>query len=493
MRILIGYLIRAHVGPFFFALSALTGLLFVNAVAQRLQDLMGKGLTRDVVLEFMYLSLPHTIALTLPMAVLVSVLYAFSDLAASNEITAIKAGGVRPQRLLIPLLGVGTIVGLLMYVFNDQVLPEANHRLKNLLMDIGRKTPTFTMREQVVNTITLQEVGERVFLIADRIDNTSSALYDVEIVDPSDVMRHHRTLADSGWMRFNEARTDLYLILFDGVDYESSEDPPGSFSQVYFKKQIVPLRGIGNELDRQFGGGGRGDREMTIAMLAESADTRAAEADMVRERSLVRSRNAVRFALGYRVDDEDTFGNPVGLNPAAANPMGIPDPQAFRQQGGIEDHPTRRLAMAARSDQAPVMTLMRTADGFRLEIHKKISLAVACVVFVLVGAPLAVRFPRGGLGMVIAISSFVFAIYWMGLIGGENLANVGSAPPWLGMWLPNVVFTVLGLLLVKRMGRESATMRGGGWDDLLFTIRDGLSRPFRRPKGAGVRQWPARS
>src|SRR5690606_2983216 len=88
MRILIGYLIRAHVGPFLFALTALTGLLFVNAIAQRLQDLMGKGLTRDVVLEFMLFSIPHTIALTLPMAVLVSVLYAFSDLAASNEITA---------------------------------------------------------------------------------------------------------------------------------------------------------------------------------------------------------------------------------------------------------------------------------------------------------------------------------------------------------------------------------------------------------------------
>ena len=70
MSILIRYLIRAHVGPFLFALSALTGLLFVNAIAQRLQDLMGKGLTRDVVLEFMYLSVPHTVALTLPMAVL---------------------------------------------------------------------------------------------------------------------------------------------------------------------------------------------------------------------------------------------------------------------------------------------------------------------------------------------------------------------------------------------------------------------------------------
>jgi lipopolysaccharide export system permease protein len=379
---------------------------------------------------------------------------------------------------------VGTIVGLLMYVFNDQVLPEANHRLKNLLMDIGRKTPTLSLREQVVNTISLQQTGERVFLVTERIDNVSSALYDVEIVDPNDVLTHHRILADSAWMRFNEARTDLYLILFNGVDYQSSEDPPGTFRQAYFKKQIMPLRGIASEWERQFGDGGRGDREMTIAMLAEEAKSREADAEAVRQKNLVRSRNAVRLALG----EAGALGNVSEVTPAAAGLAQIPG--AVPQYGASEDHEIRRLAMSTRSDQAPVLTLLRTAAGYRLEIHKKISLAVACVVFVLVGAPLAIRFPRGGLGMVIAISSSVFAVYWLGLIGGENLADAGSAPPWLGMWLPNVVFGLLGVFLVARMGRESATMRGGGWDDLLFTLREKLARPFRRGRGASVRQQP---
>ena len=101
MGILTRYLIRSHVGPFLFALSALTGLLFVNAVAQRLDDLVGKGLTAEIILEFLYLSIPHTLALTLPMAVLVAVLYAFSSLTSANELTAMSAGGIRPARLLI--------------------------------------------------------------------------------------------------------------------------------------------------------------------------------------------------------------------------------------------------------------------------------------------------------------------------------------------------------------------------------------------------------
>ena len=170
MWILTRYLIRAHAGPFFFALAALTGLLFLNAVALRLEDLAGKGLGLDVILEFLYLSLPHTVALTLPMAVLVSVLYAFSELTAYNEITAMKAGGIRPQRILLPILGVSLVVAGSMLYFNDRVLPEANHQLKNLLIDINRKSPTFALREQVVNEIRTEELGATYWLTAARID-----------------------------------------------------------------------------------------------------------------------------------------------------------------------------------------------------------------------------------------------------------------------------------------------------------------------------------
>jgi lipopolysaccharide export system permease protein len=467
MAILIRYLIRAHVGPFLFALFALTGLLFVNAIAQKLQDLMGKGLTRDVIIEVMYLSIPHTVALTVPMAVLVAVLYVFSDLAANNELTAMKAGGVQPQRLLMPLLGVGTIVALLMYVFHDRVLPETNHRLALLLLDIGRKTPTLQFREQVVNPITLSADGQRVFLVAERIDNARSTLHDVEIVDPTNAGGVHRTLADSAFMRFNAARTDLYLVLFDGVDYSSSEDPAGSFKQMYFTKQIVPLRGIATQLERQLGGDYRGDREMTMAMLDSAAAQHDVDAWVVRDRNLIRSRNAVRFALGHAVKDRETFGDALSLDPSVNTLLGVP--LGAGSTATSEDFAIRRLATATRSDLTPLMIAGRSGNSYRLEIHKKLSLAVACIVFVLIGAPLAMRFPRGGLGMVIAISSTIFAIYWIPLIGGEKLGNVGIGPPWLGMWLPNAAFGLFGLLLMRRMGHESATTRGGDWDDLLFT------------------------
>ena len=112
LGVLTRYLVRAHLGPFVFAVTAITGLIFLNAVAQRIEGLVGKGLPWTVIGEFLVLSLPHTIALSLPMSVLVAVLYAFSDMAASNELTAMSAGGVRPGRMMVPVVGLGIVATL---------------------------------------------------------------------------------------------------------------------------------------------------------------------------------------------------------------------------------------------------------------------------------------------------------------------------------------------------------------------------------------------
>src|SRR4030095_8292044 len=135
------YVLREHVGPFLFAVTALTSLMLLQYIARRFGDLVGKGIGWDVILEFFMLSIPFTIAMTLPMAVLVAVLYAFSRLASEDEITALKARGVGMARGIIPVLGGAALLAGGMIAFNDQVLPRANHRLRVLQGDIARKKP----------------------------------------------------------------------------------------------------------------------------------------------------------------------------------------------------------------------------------------------------------------------------------------------------------------------------------------------------------------
>lgn len=507
MRILTRYLIRSHAAPFLFALSILTGLIFLNTVAQRIERLAGRGLEWSVIGEFLMLSLPHTVALTFPMAVLVAVLYTFSQLTAMNEVTAMAAGGVKPSRMLLPLVAVGAVLAIVMLFFNDRVLPESNHRLKNLMVDISRKSPTFQLREQVVNEIETGDGRTKLFLQATRIDPATQELEDVVIYDVSDPGQHRTIRADNGIMAFNGARTDLYLTLYDGVMYEVADDRLGGFQRLVFEKQIMPLRGVSDIFERQSGEAGRTDREMNVAMLSQRAEEKAVELRDVRVESRDRAVYVVRQALGLpEVEDStaaeapptvagvapgrDVEASTSGDAPPVAGPTTTRAPAPSALTVSVQDLQelpsdalTQGIVMNQRTNASRAELIRMQVARYRVEIHKKFSIAFACIVFVLVGAPLAVRFPRGGVGMVIAVSVGIFAVYWMGLIGGEKLADKGMLHPFWAMWTVNLVFLVLGAVLSARMGREVTTTRGGGWDDLWYTLHSALSTPFRRRRG----------
>ncbi|NNL30540.1 MAG: YjgP/YjgQ family permease [Gemmatimonadetes bacterium] len=456
------YVIRSHLGPFLFSLSAITGLIFVNAIAQRVDSLVGKGLPWSVIVEFLFLSVPHTIALSLPMSVLVAVLYAFSTMASSNEITAMSAGGVRPARIMAPVFGLGVIAMLVMLFFNDTVLPESNHALKNLLLDIGRKTPTLELREQVVNEISTGTGIQRYFLTADRIDHESNRLENVTIFDANNPERQRTTYAASGEMAFNDNRTDLYLTLRDGVVHEVQSTREGGFQRLYFNEQIVPLRDIGNELERRLGGSDRSDREMGFTLLAENARDRETRLDSLVADNQARSMEAVRVALNRPLESDTAWTDPGSRR----------DITGFSEAPYItQDGLTQQIVAGSRARAARGAALAQSMNRFKVEIHKKWAIAVACLVFVLIGPPLALRFPTAGVGFVVSASAIIFFIYWAGLLGGETLADRRVADPAVTMWLTNAIFLVIGIVLLARMGHSSGTSRGGGgFADLVRTF-----------------------
>jgi lipopolysaccharide export system permease protein len=112
---------------------------------------------------------------------------------------------------------------------------------------------------------------------------------------------------------------------------------------------------------------------------------------------------------------------------------------------------------------------------YEVEVQKKISLAVACIVFALLGVPIAIHFPRGGIGLVIGLSLGVFTVYYIGLIGGEELGNRRVVPAFLAMWSANILFTAVGLIALALTRRPAHSTAGPNWAD----IRDALLHPVR--------------
>ena len=469
MTILTRYLIRSHVGPFLFAFSLLTGLLFVNTIAQRLEDFVGKGLPKEIIFEALALSFPHTIAVTLPMAVLPAVLYTFSELAAASEIVAMSGGGVRPRKLFLPVLFLGILLSGITYTFNDQVLPEANHRLKNLRNSIRQKSPTFQLRERVVNLIEAENGLGPYFLKVDVIDPVSSELTDVVIYDMSQSGVRRTTYAARGEMQLNRAFTDLHLRLHDGYVYEVGSGEAGTFQRTGFAQQLYVLRGVGDVFE-DTGGDQRSDREMSVAMLRESVEANRSEIALVREESRERTVRAMERALGQGPASDSLRGTGTSFAKSFALAQGSQLPP---------DEWTRTVAITAKTTAARFDSLRKRTNQYGVEIHKKLVIASACIIFVLVGVPVGVRFPRGGVSMVIAVSAAVIGIYQAGLTTGEDWADRDLAAPFWTMWAPSLIFLVVGSLMVSRMGSWISAVRDSSWREIWLAMRRWVPRRAR--------------
>jgi len=495
MKILRHYILREHIGPFVAATGVLTGLMLLNQLAKRFGDLVGKGLPWYVIGEVFGLSVPFIVAMTMPMAVLVAVLYTFSRLSSDNEITAVKAGGVSLLRLTLPVLVASAVVAATMVWFNDRILPESNHKLRTLLSDIGRKQPTFELRERVINEV----VDNQLFLQAARIDRMRSVLWDLVIFDLGRPNASRTIYADSGHMAFNETQTDLYLTLYDGSMHELDTQKPSLAQRTYYKRQVIRVLGVTNELERGRGAEWRGDREMNIAMMREQVEQRRellAELDDSLA-SLINLANPIRVARTEIDSDAETIpldeaeaeGADNAAEPAAALEGRSPDRAAAAgrlsaeapEQGAASAEDIRtRLRSARRTLYPPYgnaltfatrmrAEVQRIADRrdmqlrefnkYSVEIQKKYAIPVAAIVFVLIGAPIGIRFPRGGIGMVIGVSLAVFCVYYVFLIGGEEFADSNLMSPFWAMWTPNVIFAALGcaiLFIVSRSGTRRA-------------------------------------
>ena len=490
MKILTKYILKEHFAPLMFALSALTSLLLLNYIAKQFGQLVGKGLPWHVIAEFMLLSVPFTVAMTLPMAVLVSTLHAFSRMASENEITAFKASGIALQRLMVPVIIAASVLTITMVWFNDQVLPAANHRLTTLTNDIARKKPTFALKEQVINPIS----PNGIFLRTARLFS-NNRMRDVAIFDMTDPLTRTTIRADSGLLEMLPNQRDLLLTLFHGSWTVLKPEDPTRLQRVFFNTDFVKVRNVGNTLEIDtVGGGEKSDREMTVCELQR------------RVTRLVRARDSV-YGVLKTIDSNvaktvRTGGVSSGLGGLychrlarmsvvrTASAMEVRDqqpPQQPPQQGGVltplPEAPTTNPGM--RAAQAEMLKLQivlsqSTINGDRVEIEKKFAIAAACVIFVLLGAPIALRFPRGGVGLTIGVSLGVFGLYYTGLTAGEALARDNLIPPFWAMWSANFLLLAVGLALTSRLGREGATSRGSETSEFFVRVREWFARRWRK-------------
>jgi lipopolysaccharide export system permease protein len=410
-----------------------------------------------------------------------------------------------------------------MIFFNDQVLPRSNHQLATLQRDIAQKKPTFGLREQVINEVS----PGKFYLRAGHLDEASNMMREVTIYDMSDPTRRRTIFADSGNMGMSKGMTDLELTLYKGNMQDVPTNNPDELQRLYFNVDLVRVRGVGNQFQKTTADSYKSDREMTVCEMQAAQNKARTEHQLARkefEKTLASLRKAKAKVSNEVLAEDPSEPWDVGLGRLYCSAIAASKPRAARAQappraaGGqiSREHlpaqiPEAQLPAIVRKQDASVPspeiinqlatieTLRARLDqstqqmnAYGVEIHKKFALAVACFVFVLLGAPIALRFPRGGVGLTIGVSLFVFALYYVCLIVGESLGKRGIMPAVVSMWMANVIFALIALLLLAKMGKEGSTARGGDMKEMFDSIRGwvrskvGRKKPMVQPERAAA-------
>ena len=428
------YILRAHLGPFFFSLSTLMFLFLLQFVMKFIDQLVGKGLSAWVILELVSLNLSWMLVLAVPMSVLVAVLMSFGDLSSRNEITALKASGVSIYRMLIPALAAAVLVGGLLVWFNNYVLPESNHRLKALTVDIRRKRPTLALIDGVFS----QEIPGYSILVK-KASQKSNDLSGVTIYDYTNPTLNVLITAQHGRISLSPDYRKLVMDLWDGEIHQLDLTDRSRYQKIHFESHRIVMAVEGFDFERTSASAfTRGDRELGAGAMKRIVDSlEHLREDKVQECRAIMTRDA-RMRLGDPVDSGST--RDASRRPTATS-------------AALIQAQTLRAQITASLFQIDMLS--KQIDQYWVEIHKKYSIPTACIVFVLVGVPLGIMSRRGGFGTAATLSLGFFVLYWACLIGGEKLADRDIVSPFVGMWSANMIVGAIGVYLTARSAKET--------------------------------------
>lgn len=478
--------LRSLPGPFVGWLGVLMFLFLMQFLMRYLADLVGRGLPILVLIELIMYNLAYMMVLAVPMAVLLTMLMAYGKLAETNAYQVMKSAGISMVQMMWPTWVAGAFVMIGMIYFNNIVLPEANFRARTLWMDIKNKKPGFELQPGV-----FYQGVNRYSILVEAVDHDTGVLRNVNVYDYTEGARRPAIIkASVGHIqpKNNGARIDLILEegemhrLIPPVD-QGADD---RYERLQFNKHRLRLNLDDFVFERSSPREGlRSDRTMqTGAMLAfvDSLDA-----------SIARRREAMR-TMGLNVASDSVLMNigppsdqAIAL-PQLANPTDTTRTENDKRPhlSGLTNLQQREIydvaldrARSGRTqlERADRMIAFNTtrANKYRVEIHKKFSIAFACVIFILIGVPLGLRIRRGGLGAAGILATCIFLFYWVTLVNGEKLADRGHLTPWIGMWMANAIIAVIGVLLIVAVVQN--------WGVVTHRLYDALDRlPFMKKK-----------
>jgi len=436
-------------------------------------DLVGKGADMKILAQFFFYAALFLVPMALPIAILLASLMAFGNLGEHLELLAMKSSGISLLRIMKPLIIFSIFISGIAFVFQNNVLPEASAKLWTILASLRMKSPELDIPEREF----CKEIpGYNLYV---RHKTQTGLLQNVMIYDYSKGFDNAIVIvSDSGRMKMSDDKKYLILSLFNGASFQNMGMNKSLYNQnqIPFQRGTFTVRNILIEFDSNF--------NMIDKSLTQNRDF---SKNIPELRSFIRSTSAeddsitriIRPALTAQVYTsafkQEKF-YPVNRRPSPQDTLfttnfqtlydSLPANQRIQL---LENAKIKidRLSNDFNMQMFPQSVRQKDIRGHQIELHKKFTYSLACLLFFFIGAPLGAIIRKGGLGLPAILSIVLFLVYYTVDIFGWKMAKQDSWAVWQGMWLSSFVLASLGAFFTYKAVNDSVMINPDAWKETL--------------------------
>ena len=446
-----------------------------------IDELVGKGLSMDLIAELFFHAALSLLPLALPLSILLAALMTFGDLGEHVELTALKSSGISLTTIMKPIAMLMVVVAIGAFFFMNNALPKSQVKMWTLLFSMRQTSPTLDIPEGAVYS---QIPGYNIYV--KRKDKERDMLYNLLIYDVSASTLYPRIVAaDSGRLSMTEDKRHLVLTLYKGAWYEQMSVASGvnGMSGDMYRRESFHDKEIMIPYDANFTR--MDDETMKSQYVGKDIKELQHSIDSINLRV-----DSAASLIVERMRRQPLCGVPQSrMVVKDGNPTLEPIPQVKLDKAvdindilkSLPQHEQQQIVNQALSNASADMQDMQfqgyqvNDDNYimrrhQIELIKKFTLSLACLIFFFIGAPLGAIIRKGGLGMPIVISVILFIIYYIIDNTGYKLARDGRWPVWQGIWLSSAVLLPLGIFLTKKAVNDSAVFNPDAWLNFLRRI-----------------------
>ena len=441
------------VGTFFICLF----IFMMQFMWRYVDELIGKGLTLDVLAHFFYYAGLTLIPMSLPLAILLASLITFGNLGERFELLSIKAAGIPLIRILQPIIIFNILLCIGSFYFQNVTGPEAQKKFYTLIYSMKQKSPELEIPEGIFYS---EIPGYNIFV--EKKGKENGMLYGVMIYSTTDGYEDAQiVLADSAELKTTADEKHLMLTMYAGERFRNMQAQGNMMARAnvpYMREtfiqetDLIPFDNNFNMMDANVFSGSA--QTKNLREIETGLDSLAHKSDSI-GRSLFAYLQNTTYRRKVNIASQDS----AKIARQTLNFDTLYSQLTVSQQQSILRNAMQKSTVATNEYEFRGLISKDIDQSTRthwVEWHKKFTLSLACLFFFFIGAPLGAIIRKGGLGVPVVISVTIFIFYYIINVSGEKMAKSGEWVPWFGEWLSSMVLCPIGIFLTYKANKDSA-------------------------------------